>query len=61
MAEDPSYFKHKINLFIALAPSILFKYSTEPYYKAWATETAIAELAMQFRYMEYNGEPINNS
>lgn len=58
MASDPDYFKHRINLFVALAPSILFEYSTEPYYKAWATETDIADLAMKFRYVEYNGEPI---
>jgi hypothetical protein len=58
MAEDPEYYKKHINLFVALAPTILFKHSSEPYFKAWANETAIASIAMEFNYMEFNGENI---
>ena len=57
LADDIEFYKKHVSLYIAIAPSIQFKYSEENYFKAWAKEKEIQQLALTMDYLEYNGEP----
>jgi len=52
LSELPNYFDKKVSLFIALAPSVLFKNSTEPSYKSMSKETVLQEVLLLLDYDE---------
>jgi len=52
LAEMQEYFDKKVNLFVALAPSVLFLNSTEPVYKSLSGETALQDALLFLGYVE---------
>lgn len=59
LASKPEYFDQKVKLFVALAPTILFKSSLEPGLKALADQKWIMDLLLQLNYLEFQGKNRN--
>lgn len=58
---DPDFYKDKISLFVALAPSVFFKFSTEPAYKQLADQKWLQNVIFTLSYLEATNARDNES
>jgi len=63
LATNPHFFEDKVSLFVALAPTVLMKYSNEPGYKSLSDKTMVIKGLEYFDYVKYaiNDKTANQS
>ena len=56
MAENPEYYTNKVDLFVALAPAILFKNSKEDFFRAVSEEQMLLNMILRMDLLEFTSE-----
>jgi hypothetical protein len=51
----PEFFLPKVDLFVAMAPALLFKHSSEQFFKELAQEHLLQSLVVSMDLLEYTG------
>ena len=54
---DPEYYKEKVSLVVALAPSIFLKHADEPIFTTLAKMKFFQDLVGEFGVLEIGGKP----